>query len=160
MSNKVIFYTLSEQVDKFEFAVKLVSQLWRKEQPKLSDDASDEFLSLWMLCDSTKVLKHIDELLWRHQQDSFIPHKIIGHYTEFDAKQYGITLSMAMPVPQWQGIIINLSPYPVTQFKSNHIVEIIAHDTDEKVAGRERYKHYKKLAFSMQHHQIELQSSV
>lgn len=154
--NKVTFYTLPTTIDKFEFATKLASQLWRKELRKSASITIEDggYLPLWLLCDHQSALKQMDRLLWQYEQDSFIAHKVVHHYGEFNLAQRCIALSLAMPVPQWQGIVINLSPYVVNHFQINNIVEIIAHSEQEKSAGRERYKHYQQLSFSIKHYRI------
>jgi DNA polymerase IIIc chi subunit len=149
MTNQATFYSLSPELDKFEFSSKLASQLWRKQQTQ-----GENAIPLWVLCDNQAALNRIDDLLWNHQKDSFIPHQIIQHYTEFKPENQHIIISMAMPTPQWEGIMINLSPYSINQFKNNNIIEIIGNQEQEKIIGRECYRRYQKLNYTITHHKI------
>ena len=151
MANQVTFYSIAQDMDKFEFSTKLISQLWRKEQKKPQQEIA---IPLWVLCDSQAVLKQMDDLLWSSQQDSFIAHQIIQHYGQFDAKHKCVTISLAMPIPQWDGIVINLSPYAISQFHNNNIIEVIGNLEQEKTAARTRYKQYQKIGFTIKHHSI------
>lgn len=146
MQKQATFYTLADK-NKFEFCSKLCTQLWRKSSEQTNP-------IIWILGDSVEAISILSELLWEQDKDSFIPHQTIKHSYLKGKIVAPICLTLASPLPTWQGILINFSSYPLIHFENTHIIEIITNDTKE--LAREHYKHYKANQFIMKHHNIHL----
>lgn len=81
----------------------------------------------------------MDELLWTFRQDSFVPH---GREAEAGA-DVPVRLGEDRPAAAVQ-LVINLArDCPPGQETYERIAEIVGPSTDEKSAGRTRFRHYR-----------------
>ena len=100
---------------------------------------------------SQQDAQRLDELLWTFQDESFIPHQILGTQAQPCPIQIGVNDE---PTGE-QEILINLGdciPNCYTQFE--RIIEIIPSDPTSKTQGRERYTFYKEKDWELNTHSL------
>ncbi|HED35506.1 MAG TPA: DNA polymerase III subunit chi [Gammaproteobacteria bacterium] len=125
--------------------------------------------------DSADDSKQLDELLWNLRPESFIPHGIATH--EAQDRQQPILLSHQKVTDSNFQYIINLSSrasdiciepqttdnspdstppsIPDTPPKELVIDELLNQNEQRKQTGRQHYKIYRDLGYSLKHHTLE-----
>ncbi|MEY4768531.1 MAG: hypothetical protein RL637_1170 [Pseudomonadota bacterium] len=141
---EVSFYLLSTEAEyqRQLFACKLIEKAYR----------SGCFCAI--LTDSETYSHTFDDLLWTFRPNSFIPHEIYQGKNPNFANTVIISHSQ-IPL-NWQRVILNLSstiPPELTQ--TQRILEILNNHSTVKQFGRQRYRQYKELGFTLNTHQID-----
>lgn len=104
---------------------------------------------------SDSQLKQLDELLWQYRADSFVPHHCLPVEESDQSVDCRVTLGTADHVPSDRDILINLGE----QVWEHHgqfgdVREIVAADDNERNLGRQRYRRYKELGYSVETKQL------
>ncbi|WP_019672059.1 DNA polymerase III subunit chi [Psychrobacter lutiphocae] len=128
--------------------------------------------SLVVVDDQPERLQLLDTLLWTFDTTSFIPHElIVANTTSTALLSAPVTLLSQMP-HGFDGVILNLgsSPLPIfTQQSSStpalnakktailpeRVLEIISPDSVSKEQGRQKYRTYRDLGFTLMHYKID-----
>lgn len=108
---------------------------------------------VFVYCDTSKDVEHLDELLWTYKDDSFIPHNIQGEGPEppppiqigCGAEPRGfndILLNMAITIP----------PY-FTRFK--RVMEVVSGNDTAKEISRAHYREYRANHCELHTHPID-----
>jgi DNA polymerase-3 subunit chi len=141
---EVSFYILpSESLqERYLYACKLIEKAYR----------SAHFC--YVLTDSIKQSRHLDDLLWTFRAGSFIPHQL---YTGEIPNFKKIILIGSLDAPEhWQKTIINLSSQCPKNFElAERIVEILDNSEEAKEPGRNRYRHYQQSGVAITTHKID-----
>lgn len=100
-----------------------------------------------VLCADQVQAEELDEFIWRHPADEFIPHNLFGE---------GPTMGTPVEI-NWlenyqtnyylknSAFVVNLSGNYLEQFsKFNHLIDFVPHKDADKAKARERYKRYKQ----------------
>ncbi|VAW64943.1 hypothetical protein MNBD_GAMMA08-1982 [hydrothermal vent metagenome] len=110
--------------------------------------------------DTAEDSQQLDDLLWALRDDSFIPHGIAT--LEPGDQQQPILISHQKINDADFQIIINLSSRPADlKAKQNvtdgdlKIDELLNQNENRKTSGRENYKIYRELGYSLEHHKLE-----
>jgi len=111
--------------------------------------------------DTSEDSKLLDDLLWNIRADSFIPHGIAT--LEPVDQQHPILISHQKLKNNDFKLLINLSSRPVEITPDNAeaasaekmIAELLNQDEQRIVSGRQHYKVYRELGYSLQHHKLE-----
>ncbi len=93
--------------------------------------------ALAILVEDTKALHFVDELLWRHPLESFLPHP-----TQL--------LSISLQVAEDTGVVLNLKPAPLLEGSFYNIYEMEDYTSSEKLQlSKQRYEAYKKAGYTV-----------
>ncbi len=129
--------------------------------------------SLCIIIEDEQLLSALDEALWAHTASSFIPHQRLtlndldsqaqsldNNAPPSDKLSAPVLLGSYIPA-NFTGIVINTTARPVTTFinatynaKVSRILEIIKPDTSSVKSGRDKYKQYKSLGYTLTHFQV------
>jgi DNA polymerase III subunit chi len=97
----------------------------------------------------------VDDILWNIRADSFIPHGI-ATLEPSDQPQPILISHQKVNDANFQSII-NLSSRPADIISDNKLTieEILNQDEQRKQAGRNNYKIYRELGYTLKHHTLE-----
>ncbi|MFQ3251031.1 MAG: DNA polymerase-3 subunit chi [Glaciecola sp.] len=101
-----------------------------------------------VLCTDKQQAEAVDEFVWQHPVDSFIPHNLIGEGpkqgTPAEITWLGQTLNS-------RHTMINLSQSMIDNHRQyQHIIDFVPVEETEKQQARDRYKQYKLAGCTMQ----------
>jgi DNA polymerase III subunit chi len=150
MTERVDFYVLKSAAAKqrWAFACRLTEKAYLKD------------LKIVIVNDSLADAKALDELLWTFNERSFIPHQICLDEQSVDpATPVHLTVeSAALPAAD---LLVNLAHrVPAQLERYARIAEIIDADEERRRLGRERFKAYRELKFTLETHQIDESADV
>jgi len=145
MTERVDFYVLKSAVarQRWAFACRLTEKAYLKD------------LKIVIVNDTLADAQALDELLWTFNERSFVPHKVCLDEQSLDpATPVHLVLeSAAIPAAD---LLVNLAPRLPTQLQRyQRIAEIIDADEERRRQGRERFKAYRDLKFTLETHQID-----
>ncbi|MGO9931503.1 MAG: DNA polymerase III subunit chi [Steroidobacteraceae bacterium] len=145
MTERVDFYVLKSAAAKQRrtFACRLTEKAYMRE------------LRIVIVSDTLAEAKELDELLWTFNDRSFIPHKICLDEPSIDPSMPVHLTVQSTPAPA-ADLLVNLAqvlPAQLPQYA--RIAEIIDADLEHRRLGRERFKAYRDLKFTMETHQID-----
>jgi DNA polymerase III subunit chi len=150
MTERVDFYVLKSAAAKqrWAFACRLTEKAYLKD------------LKIVIVNDSLADAKALDELLWTFNERSFIPHQICLDEQSVDPETpVHLTVeSAALPAAD---LLVNLAHrLPAQLERYARIAEIIDADEERRRLGRERFKAYRDLKFTLETHQIDESADV
>lgn len=141
--SEISFYLLPSRSEKERqyFACKLIEKVYRTDH------------KIYVLTDTERQSRQLDDLLWTFRAGSFIPHHIYSD-TPTDAENPVVIGSLSTNKNGQQTIVNLSSRCPENLDHANRVLEIL--DTNEgiKEAGRERYRYYQKLGLTIRTHKI------
>jgi DNA polymerase-3 subunit chi len=145
MTERVDFYVLKSAAaqQRWAFACRLTEKAYLKD------------LKIVIVNDTLADAQALDELLWTFNERSFVPHKVCLDEQSLDpATPVHLVLeSAAIPAAD---LLVNLAPRLPTQLQRyQRIAEIIDADEQRRRQGRERFKAYRELKFTLETHQID-----
>lgn len=145
MTERVDFYVLKSAAAKqrWAFACRLTEKAYLRD------------LKIVIVNDTLADAKALDELLWTFNERSFIPHQICLDERSVDpATPVRLTIeSTALPAAD---LLVNLAHrLPAQLERYTRIAEIIDADEERRRLGRERFKAYRELKFTLETHQID-----
>jgi DNA polymerase-3 subunit chi len=145
MTERVDFYVLKSTAaqQRWAFACRLTEKAYLKD------------LKIVIVNDTLADAQALDELLWTFNERSFVPHKVCLDEQSLDpATPVHLVLeSAAIPAAD---LLVNLAPRLPTQLQRyQRIAEVIDADEERRRQGRERFKAYRDLKFTLETHQID-----
>jgi DNA polymerase-3 subunit chi len=145
MTGRVDFYILKSAAAKqrWAFACRLTEKAYLKD------------LKIVIVNDTLADAKALDELLWTFNERSFIPHQICLDDKSVDLATpvHLMVESSALPAAD---LLVNLAQrLPAQLERYARIAEIIDADEERRRVGRERFKAYRDLKFTLETHQID-----
>jgi DNA polymerase III subunit chi len=145
MTERVDFYVLKSAVEqkRWAFACRLTEKAYLRD------------LRVVILSESPAEVKMLDELLWTFNQQSFIPHKICTDEKSLDPATPVHLTSDSATLPA-ADLLVNLARALPSQLQRfSRVAEIIDADEERRRLGRERFKAYRDLKFTLETHQID-----
>jgi DNA polymerase III subunit chi len=145
---------MTERVDFYVLKTAAAKQRWAF-ACRLTEKAYLKNLKIVVLSDSLADAQALDELLWTFNERSFVPHKVCLDAQALDpATPVHLTVeSAAIPSAD---LLINLAQRLPAQFQGyTRIAEVIDADEERRRLGRERFKAYRDLKFTLETHQID-----
>jgi len=105
--------------------------------------------------DTAEESHQLDDLLWSIKDNSFIPHGVAT--LELTDQQQPILISHQKINDENFQSILNLSSRPSDICIENEIKidEILNQDEQRKLSGRQNYKVYRELGYTLEHHMLE-----
>jgi DNA polymerase-3 subunit chi len=145
MTERVDFYVLKSAAAKqrWAFACRLTEMAYLRD------------LKIVIVNDTLADAQALDELLWTFNDRSFIPHKVCLDEQSVDpATSVHLTLESS-PSPD-ADLLVNLThKIPPQLERYTRVAEIIDADEERRRLGRERFKAYRDLKFTLETHQID-----
>jgi DNA polymerase-3 subunit chi len=145
MTERVDFYVLKSAAaqQRWAFACRLTEKAYLKD------------LKIVIVNDTLAEAQALDELLWTFNERSFVPHKVCMDEQSLDPATpvHLVVESAAIPAAD---LLVNLALRLPTQLQRyQRIAEIIDADEERRRQGRERFKAYRDLKFTLETHQID-----
>lgn len=139
---QVDFYVLADaaQGDRYHLAARLVNKAWASGHRILihTQDAREA--------------QHMDRLLWTWEEQSFIPHGLLG---SADAALNPVLIGDGSQDSAEHDVLINLSnEVPLFFSRFERLAECVDHDPAARSASRERYKFYREHGYPLYKHDI------
>jgi DNA polymerase-3 subunit chi len=150
---------MTERVDFYVLKSASANQRWAF-ACRLTEKAYLRDLKIVIVNDSLADAQALDELLWTFNERSFIPHKICLDEQSVDpATPVHLTLeTSALPAAD---LLVNLAQrLPAQLQRYARIAEIVDADEERRRSGRDRFKAYRDLKFTLQTHQIDAAADV
>lgn len=146
MSAEVRIDFHSNVPDKLQYSCRLVRKARAQASPA----------RIVLLAQNPQQLAELDEAMWSFSDIDFLPHVQINHPL---AAQTPVLLTcqevdeVAQPT-----ILINLSNNTLTHPQAYvRVFEIVGSDESDKLAGRERYRVYQQLGYTLSHFVANMQ---
>ena len=116
-------------------------------------------LSVHIHTDNEKNSMHIDDLLWKKEKASFIPHLIIDESGTTNStekiRKTEVTISHNFEPMKDCDYLINFSSERPSYFsRFEKLAEIIDSSEEILAAGRKRYVFYRERGYALQYHQL------
>ena len=106
---------------------------------------------LVVLAEDSAQLMQIDALLWTFSEQDFLPHVIADDALALQTPIV-LTDNCEQPLPHHQALV-NLSQRTPTCFaRFERLFELVSNDSQDLIAGRERYKYYQQRGYPLTHH--------
>lgn len=103
------------------------------------------------------VLQHLNELIWQFSPADFIPHCLLDDVGEARQIFTPVLLTEQPADCSHQEVLINLGLSIPRGFESfERLIEVVADDQEELLAGRQRWKHYAGLGYALKKHDRNL----
>ncbi|WP_031433766.1 DNA polymerase III subunit chi [Methylomarinum vadi] len=138
------FYVLpsQSQQERQAFACKLIEKVYRSGH------------SCFVLTDSERQSRQVDDLLWTFRPGSFVPHQV--YRDEEPAFPQTILIGHDGIPERWRKVVVNLSSTTPTQLdQCERILEILDNSEETKQAGRNRYRHYRQEGLDITTHNMQ-----
>lgn len=110
-----------------------------------------------LLARDAAQLAELDDALWTFSAADFLPHAVLPEAVEATTATVATTAPVILiaddqtDVPHHH-VLINLSGRTPAHFaRFERMFEIISADDSDKIAGRERYRHYKDRGYALTH---------
>ncbi|MFT7414860.1 MAG: DNA polymerase-3 subunit chi [Methylophagaceae bacterium] len=101
-----------------------------------------------VLCTDKQQAEDVDEFVWQHPVDSFIPHNLAGEGPKQGTPAEITWLGQAL---NSRHTLINLSQSMIENHRQyQHIIDFVPVEETQKQQARERYKQYKLAGCTMQ----------
>jgi DNA polymerase-3 subunit chi len=139
---QVDFYILpnDDQLQRVQFACRLADKAYRLGH------------RVYIHAESSQQTRLLDDMLWTFQQNSFIPHALLGDDSE--AKPPVQLGHDAEPDASHQ-VLINLAPeVPLFFSRFERVAELVNSDATLRQQGRSRYSFYKERGYPLRTHEI------
>lgn len=101
-----------------------------------------------VLCTDKQQAEDVDEFVWQHPVDSFIPHNLVGEGPKQGTPAEITWLGQSL---NSRHTLINLSQSMIDNHRQfQHIIDFVPVEETQKQQARERYKQYKLAGCTMQ----------
>jgi DNA polymerase III subunit chi len=144
---------MTERVDFYVLKTASAKQRWAF-ACRLTEKAYLRNLRVVIVNNTLADAKELDDLLWTFNERSFVPHKICLDQQSVDpATAVHLTLeSSGVPAAD---LLVNLTTRLPAQLQHySRVAEIIDAEEQGRRLGRERFKAYRDLKFTVETHQI------
>ncbi len=122
---------------------------------RLTEKAYLQSLRVLVMAGDDEAAARFDELLWKFDERSFVPHDRLGVDAR-TAVQIGTHIPPTAGAAPAFDLVLNWGDHEAGALLAfPRIVEIIDDDADRKVARRERFKFYRAQELDLQTHRID-----
>lgn len=142
---EITFYVLATDTEqaRHTFACKLIEKIYRNAE------------NCFVLTDNIEQAQVMDKQLWLFRAGSFVPHQIYIENQQFLTQTILIGYQANSTINS--KIILNLSQQlPIFTENTQRILEVLDNNQDCKLAGRQRYRQYQQMGYTVLTHHIEL----
>jgi DNA polymerase-3 subunit chi len=166
---QIDFYVLEKggRGDRFALTCRLVERIHAADRAGPQSSAVDKHLDtsteaptpaspprVLIYCPDPQEARHLDRLLWRFREDSFLPHGLVG---ETDPALTPVLISTDGQPEQEDQVLINLSASneaPPFFSRFERLCEPLDQDPQALQAGRKRYCYYRDCGYALRHHKV------
>ena len=135
---RIDFYTHVQ--DKLPVAIHLIGKAW------------DRGLNVWVRVVNDTTATRLDQELWTHATEGFIPHCKSDHAL---AKETPVIIDAAAMEPCTDQVLINLHPERPEYFsRFERLIEIVSLDDQDCKQARERFVFYRDRGFEIHSHDL------
>ena len=130
---------------------------------RLADKAVQLRLGVFVLAESERDARKLDELLWTFAQNSFLPHRLTWEAGEAPIEEpvlIGCPERDPMEAhqdggqPRWD-LMINLTgEVPETFSRYQRLAEVVDTQPTRREQGRARYRYYRDRGYELKTHQL------
>lgn len=117
---------------------------------RLSEQLQKQGLPVAILVQDQAEADEFDQLLWRFNPESFVPHALAGN-----GHETGVTVCWPTHSPSSGNLLNLVDDLPHHHETLDSIAEFVLNNDAAKARSRERWNSYKKLGYELQHHQIK-----
>ena len=133
--------------DKLAYACRLVRK------------ARSQNLQVVMVAADAAQLQQLDDMLWTFSDLDFLPHVTAGSplasQTPILLMDIGNDSNDSADLPHYQ-VLVNLAQQPPGNFaRFERMFEIVSAEDEDRLAGRERYRHYQQRGYPLTHYDAE-----
>jgi len=136
--SQCIFYVLDglDEQQQLTFLCEHIASHWR------------DYRSVRVWCQTQQLAEQLDQALWQHPADAFVPHNLVG-----EGPTQGAPVEIC-----WQGVnasnrrtavIVNLMSEMPPLNGANRIIERVPSDDEGRQLARERFKQYRSLGLNL-----------
>jgi len=120
--------------------------------------ARSQNLRVVMMAADAGQLQRLDEMLWTFSDLDFLPHvpadSPLAAQTPILLMQMG-DADADVDLPHYQ-VLVNLAQQPPGNFaRFERMFEIVSAEAEDRLAGRERYRHYQQRGYPLTHYDAE-----
>ncbi len=106
--------------------------------------------AVYVHCADADAARAFDDLLWRFQDVSFVPHVLDGGTDEAPVRIGCTPAGVATPE-----VLVNLAPaVPAAASSFERVVESAGYDEASRGAARQRYRYYQERGFPLNTHKL------
>lgn len=143
---QVTFYILPDDLQP-AVAADGIDQTTSRLACQLATERFRQNQTVFILAQTQQQAEQLDEMLWRQDPDSFVPH---GLSDEATVTQAPVEIGTGTPKRHRQ-ILINLAEtIPAFANRFNQIIDFVPVDEIQKQQARDRYKQYRALGFTLE----------
>lgn len=139
---QVDFYVLKPESagDRFSLACRLSEKIWSRGR------------RVFICTTNETEARHMNRLLWTYQEQSFIPHGLLG---TADESQNPILIGGVTDAGEEHDVLINLSGEVPGYFsRFDRVAECVDHDQALRDASRKRFRYYRERGYPLNTHEI------
>lgn len=106
---------------------------------------------IYVQCDDRTQAEAFDDLLWRFQDTSFVPHRLAAA----EADPAPVVIGVGGEDQAEPDVLVNLaSEVPAAASRYARVVESAGYDDTSRSAARARYRHYQERGFPLNTHKL------
>lgn len=122
---------------------------------RLVNKAYEQQSKILINCNSLSETKLIDDLLWTHNDISFLPHSLFDKSNKYQ-ESIPIIITPGFIPENFCGILINLHENPALLSQNfSRILELVPDEEPWKTQSRKKYSHYKEQGAELILHEIK-----
>lgn len=119
---------------------------------RLAEQAHQQQRQVYVHVANAGMVQAVSEGLWAVSADSFVPHVVLD---EPISESVSVRVGHAEPSITEDDLLISLcQETPLYFSRYRQVIEIIANDEHDKIAGRERYRYYQKRGYPLKMYQV------
>lgn len=121
---------------------------------RLAEQAAEQGSHVYLQTAGHAEAQRLDELLWTHNDRSFLPHEIFAGGPASHARVM-VLLGEAAAPPSHRQLVVNLTgAVPAELEHYDRVAEIVDVDPERKRTARERYKQYRDRGCTLESHNV------
>lgn len=122
---------------------------------RLAEKAVDRDHEVLINTGTAAEAARLDTLLWTFSQGSFLPHRLLDGADRPDEGERVLVGCGREPHDGSWDLLINLaSSVPDFFSRFERVAEVVGADTENKTAGRERFRYYRDRGYELRTHRV------
>jgi DNA polymerase-3 subunit chi len=127
---------------------------------RIAEKAYKQGHRVFMLVNDESEARELDTLLWTFSQSSFVPHARYGTEDSEQRAKVPVWIGSALPDPQPDEVLVTMSERETpASLQFGRIADLVGDSTEDKAAGRLRFKYYRNQGIQPGTHPINVPRS-